>query len=51
MENGRSGGAYSDDANTLSEMLHNGEIHRPQPVGNHQRFLPGIIGNSVEQQA
>ena len=30
-------GAYSENANTLSEMLNDGEIRRPQPLGNHQR--------------
>jgi hypothetical protein len=38
-------GAYSENANTLSEMLNDGEIRRPQPVGNHQRRLPGIVGD------
>jgi len=43
-------GAYSENANTLSEMLNDGEIRQPQPVGNHQRRLPGIVGDPVEQQ-
>jgi hypothetical protein len=45
-------GAYSENANTLSEMLNDGEIRRPQPVGNHQRRgavaeLVGIGGGVV----